>query len=125
MIDSNQPEIENVTLSSKNNNNDTFPSTETASYDVTSVLQNMDSQQTLELISELVRNQKHVVKRVFEQENDGLPSKRSKNNEHEDVTMPTFDFNLISSGSLSLTSTEIQSNNSIGISHSFFCEKFY
>jgi hypothetical protein len=79
-------------------------------------LKNINSQQTVELISEVVRNKKHVLKRILEQENDEFTSKRLRNNEDEDedVTLSNFDFNLNSSGVFSSTQTQMQSNSNTG-----------
>lgn len=77
-------------------------------------LENINSQQTFDLISELVRNKKHLLKRVLEEENNDFTPKRPRNNEHEEITLPNFDLNLNLSESFSSTPIQMESNNSIG-----------
>jgi len=97
---------------SNNNTNNTVLPMESTSNDLASFLENMNSQQTLELISNLIENKKHLLKRIIDNENNDISPKRSKNNENEEIASPFFDINL--SGSLSSTSAQTQSNNTIG-----------
>jgi hypothetical protein len=91
-----------------NNNNNTVSSTESTPNDTASFLENMNSQQTLDFISNLIQNKKHLLKRIIDDENNDISPKRSRNNETEETTSPLFDINL--SGSLSSTSARTQSN---------------
>ena len=112
--------MENIELSSNTTisnaitttNNNNFLLTETTSHDMSILLENMNSQQTLELISNLVRNKKHLLKRILDEESDDFTPKRLKNNEHEQIKLPSFDLNLSESFSSTLIRTE--SNNGIG-----------
>ena len=99
-------------LSNNINTNSTVLPTGSTSNDATTFSENMNSQQTLELISSLLQNKKHVLKRIMNEENNDISPKRSKNNQDEEITSPFFDINL--SGSLSSTPAQIQSNNTIG-----------
>ncbi|CAF5075885.1 unnamed protein product, partial [Rotaria magnacalcarata] len=60
-------ELQNTELPSNNNN---FLQTEARPYDVSSFLANINTQQTMEVISELVRNKNHMLKRAFEEQTD-------------------------------------------------------
>jgi len=94
-----------------NNNNIVLP-TESTSNDTATFLENINSQQTLELISSLLKNKKHLLKRILDEENNDITPKRSRNNENVEITSPFFDMN--SSGSLSSTSVRTESNTTIG-----------
>ncbi len=69
--------------SNNNNTNNTVLPMESTSNDLASFLENMNSQQTLELISNLIENKKHLLKRIIDNENNDISPKRSKNNENE------------------------------------------
>jgi len=103
--------IELLSDNNNNNNNIVLP-TESTSNDTTTFLENMNSQQTLELISSLLQNKKHLLKRILDEENNDITPKRSRNNENVEITSPFFDMNL--SGSLSSTSVRTESNTTIG-----------
>ncbi|CAF1536894.1 unnamed protein product, partial [Adineta steineri] len=68
----------------------------------------MSSQQTLELVSNLFQNKKHLLKRILDEQNNDITPKRSRN---EEITSPVFDMNL----SESLSSTPIQTESNITI----------
>lgn len=101
--------MENSELPSDNHNNDHLLSVETTTF-----LENMNSQETFELVSKLIHNKKDVFKRIFEEENDEYLSKRSRNSENEETESPNNSINLNSNGSLLPTSSPIKSNRIIG-----------
>ncbi|CAF4062246.1 unnamed protein product, partial [Rotaria sordida] len=103
--------IELLSNSNSNNNNNTVLSTETTSNDTVTFLENMSSQETLKLISGLLQNKKHLLKRILDEEDNDFTTKRSRNNENEEITSPFFDMNL--SGSLSSTPTRTECNTTI------------
>jgi len=103
--------IELLSDNNNNNNNIVLP-TESTSNDTTAFLENMNSQQTVELISSLLQNKKHLFKRILDEENNDFTPKRSRNNENEEITSPFFDMNL--SGSFSSTSVRTEPNTTIG-----------
>ena len=107
-----QSESDNIDLPSDNNNN-VLP-TETTSHDVSTFLENVDFQQTLELVSELVRNKKPLLKRALEQQSHDSTSKRSRNNDHEEMTLPNFDWNLNLDETFPSTQVQMESNSSTG-----------
>nr|ACY69871.1 hypothetical protein [Adineta vaga] len=104
----------NMKLSNNNNNNndDILLPIESTSINTFTLLENMSSQQTLELLSGVLQNKKHLLKRILDEDNDDINSKRSRNNENEEITSPFVDMNL--SESLSSTSVQTQSNSTVG-----------
>ncbi|CAF1517353.1 unnamed protein product [Adineta ricciae] len=90
------------------NNSDTLLPGEPASNDTAILLDNMSSQQTLELLSNLLQNKKHLVKRILDEENDDASPKRSRNNGSEEIAAPFTDMHL--SGTLSSASVPTESN---------------
>ena len=74
----------------------------------------MNSQQTIELIYELIRNKNHLLKRALEENNDATTGKRLKNNEHKEITLPNFqlEFDFFES----VSSVPIQTQSRIRIS---------
>ncbi|CAF3133389.1 unnamed protein product [Rotaria sp. Silwood2] len=104
--------IELLSNSNNNNNNNTVLSTETTSNDTATFLENMSSPETLKLISGLLQNKKHLLKRILDKEDNDFTTKRSRNNENEEITLPFFDMHL--SGSLSSTPARTESNTIIG-----------
>ncbi|CAF2864051.1 unnamed protein product [Rotaria sp. Silwood2] len=105
--------IELLSNSNNNNNNNTVLSTETTSNDTATFLENMSSPETLKLISGLLQNKKHLLKRILDKEDNDFTTKRSRNNENEEITLPFFDMHL--SGSLSSTPARTESNTIIVI----------
>ncbi|CAF1534404.1 unnamed protein product [Adineta ricciae] len=107
----NRSVLPNVELLSNNNNNNTPFHAESTSTDVATLLDNMSSQQTLELLSGFLRNKKHLLKRIMNEENNDIKPKRSRNNENEEITSPFLDMNLNESSST--TSVQTQSNTTL------------
>lgn len=101
-------------LPSDNHNNGHLPSVETTIRDRTTFLENMNSQETFELISELIRNKKDIFKRILEQENDECLSKRSRSSENENTGSSNIGINLNSHDSLLSTSSPIQPDSITG-----------
>ncbi|CAF1527429.1 unnamed protein product [Adineta ricciae] len=106
----NRPVLPNIELlpGSVINNNDTLLPAEATANDTTILLNNMSSQQTFELLSTLLPNKKHLLKRILDGENNNASPKRSRNNESEEVMAPFIDMNL--SGTLSSASAPTESN---------------
>ena len=103
------------------NNDDTLLSAEPTVNDAAILLDNMSSQQTLELLSSLLQNKKHLLKRIMDEENSDVSPKRSRNNTSEEITSPFIDMTL--SGTLSSTSAPTDSNTTDGKLHlSYFRE---
>ncbi|CAF1672952.1 unnamed protein product, partial [Adineta ricciae] len=96
-------------FNNNNNNNDVTLPIESTSVDTFTLLENMSSQQTLELLSGVLQNKKHLLKRILDEHDDDINPKRSRSNENEEIASPFVDMNL--SESLSSTSVQTQSNN--------------
>ncbi|CAF1449530.1 unnamed protein product [Adineta ricciae] len=104
-----------VTMELSNNNNingGILLPMESTSTDMSTSLENMNSQQTLELLSGLLRNKKHLLKRILDEDKDDINLKRARNNENEEIASPFVNMNL--SESLSSTSAQTQSNKAPG-----------
>ncbi|CAF4911080.1 unnamed protein product, partial [Rotaria magnacalcarata] len=104
-------ELQNTELPSNNNN---FLQTEARPYDVSSFLANINTQQTMEVISELVRNKNHMLKRAFEEQTDNSTNKRLKNDEREQIQLPNFELEFNMMEPLSPIPIETQSTITIG-----------
>ncbi|CAF5134917.1 unnamed protein product, partial [Rotaria magnacalcarata] len=82
------------------------------SNDTATFLENMSSPETLKLISDLLQNKKHLLKRILDAEENDFVTKRSRNNANEEITSPFLDMHL--SGSLSSTPARTESNTTVG-----------
>ncbi|CAF1251304.1 unnamed protein product [Didymodactylos carnosus] len=107
-----QSELQSIELRSNDDNN--FLQTETTSYDMSKFLEKINSQQTIELISELIRNKNHLIKRVLEEQDNDSTAKQPRNNEREQITLPTFELDHNLTESVSPTPIWTHSTVSIG-----------